>query len=146
MQGIEFSPFGGQVEANGFGKAAAEHFSAKDYGVGNCVAQTRIGPAYVTIDDQLIMLAIRGYCDVSRVRGMRVARLASRLHNANGFRAHKKRAYDTSAKSFAKAFELDPTFGQASFNLACAESLRGRKAEAIKALKKAYKRLARKRR
>ena len=68
---------------------------------------------------------------------IRLDKVVARLINVRGFRRHKKGDFKGSAEDFARAFEMDPEFGLAAFNAACAEAKLGRKKESLEFLKKA---------
>ena len=65
--------------------------------------------------------------------------LAARLINSRGLKAHKKKKYGDSARDFARSLELDPSFAQAAFNLACARARSDDAEGALDALAKAVK-------
>lgn len=60
--------------------------------------------------------------------------LLARLENAAAMKPHGKRDFETSARGFAKAAQLDPSLDVAWINLACALAMGGKRPSAIAAL------------
>jgi tetratricopeptide (TPR) repeat protein len=76
-------------------------------------------------------------CDFVGFGSIDLKVVASRLSNSLAMNEHRKGKHEASAAAFSRAFELDPTWGQAAFNHACALALLGKWEKALGALTRA---------
>lgn len=137
IQGIADNPTGRGPECNVV--ASAPGYGATKVlvvrNVGSC-GGFFLGDAMVDTQTGLLFVNASHYCS-EVTEAVRLSSVAARLLNSRGFEFHKAKDYAASASDFARSFELDPTYAQAAFNLACAQSLLGSSDDALASLKKA---------
>lgn len=99
---------------------------------GSCGSYRLVG-VNLSPDESFAIFSVENYLEQKTVV-WRTKQIAARVVNAHGFQAHKKKQYQDSERLFQEALQLDPGFGQAAFNLACAQALLHKTSQALESL------------
>jgi len=121
-----------EIEAQDFGKATLPVDTLNHAGDGHSLSI--LGPVAAADGSLLAFFELAPMLGPWGPEIVSLQRVAARLFNARGFDRQRANAYTDAAADFNKAFELDATYAQAVFNLACARAHLGQNDAALAAL------------